>query len=216
MKTGIPPLIMWTALVFVAIELTLTASDFGLAPAGLRWAAYRRFAFFDVWFELWRAGNPVPWSYYTSFITHAFLHGGLFHLLMNVAVFLALGAHMVRAVGNAWTTGLFLGTSAFGALTFGLIANTGMAFVPMVGASGAIFGFLGAMKRWEWAYVWENRLPQTRFWRTMMALFVVNLLLSAGIVAGGVAWEAHLGGFAAGWAIATFKRPRRGAAIGPI
>lgn len=216
MKGGAPATVWAMAAVFLGLEALFQASDIGLLAQGWRWAAYRHFAFFDLWFEAWRTGQPAPAAFYWSFITHAFLHGGLLHVGMNTVVFLALGAHMTRAVGTGWMLAVFAATAVTGALFFGLIADTGPNFVPMVGASGAIFGFLGAMKRWEWAYVWENRLPQTRFWRTMAALFVVNLILSAGVVEGGVAWEAHLGGFCAGWAIATFLRPRRGTAIGPI
>jgi membrane associated rhomboid family serine protease len=113
---------------------------------------------------------------------------------------------------------LFAGTAVAGALTFGLLADTGMQFVPMVGASGALFGFLGAMKRWEWRYVSAYDLPKRRFWSTILALVAVNVLLTVGLAGagGGVAWEAHLGGFVAGWLAAGALTPKRGMAIGPI
>ncbi|TVQ56368.1 MAG: rhomboid family intramembrane serine protease [Rhodobacteraceae bacterium] len=218
MRNGAPPVVWAFAAIFLAIELMLTASDVGYLPRGWRFAAYQRFAFFDLFFEAFRSGQNVPINFYWSFVTHAFLHGGFAHLGMNTVVFLALGAHMCRAVGEAAMVGLFFLTAAGGALAFGLIANTGLAFIPMVGASGALFGFLGAIKRWEWRYVREHHLPTRRFWSTILALVLINVILSVGVGfgGGGVAWEAHFGGFVAGWLAAGLLTPRRGAAIGPI
>ena len=216
-KSGAPPIIWTMAAVFVLIELTLQASDAGFLPPNMRFVAYRAFAFHDLMFEAARSGQQVPLRFYATFVTHAFLHGGMAHLLMNTVVFLALGAHMCRAVGETTTFVLFLGTAAVGALTFGLIADTGLVFVPMVGCSGALFGFLGAMKRWEWRYVRAHNLPTQRFWSTIGALVLINVILSLGAIGGAsIAWEAHLGGFVAGWLAAGALTPRRGAAIGPI
>lgn len=205
------------AALFVIIELTLQASDLGFLPRGLRFSAYRAFAFYDIYFEAFRSGQLVPGEFYFSFFTHAFLHGGMLHLAMNTAVFLALGAHMTHAIGERATVALFFATAFGGALFFGLIADTGLNFVPMVGCSGALFGFLGAMKRWEWRYVTAHDLPRRRFWSTVSALVLVNVVLSVGFGGGGgVAWEAHLGGFVTGWFAAGLLTPRRGSAIGPI
>ena len=217
MSSGAPPLVWSLFALIVGIEALLQLSDMGILPPGLRFWAYQRFAFHDLFFEAAQSGQTVPLGFYLSFVTHAFLHGGIAHLLMNAVILLALGAHMSRAVGQWTTLLLFIGTAACGALLFGLIADTGMNFVPMVGCSGALFGFLGAMKRWEWRYVRAYGLPQRRFWTTIGALVLINVLLSlATIGGGGVAWEAHLGGFIGGWLAAGAITPRRGAAIGPI
>ena len=217
MTSGAPPMIWAMAGLFVLIEAVLAASDAGYLPPGLRYLAYAQFAFDDRYFGDALAGFAVPPAFYATFVTHAFLHGGFTHLFMNTAVFLALGAHMCRAVGQVATLLVFVGTAATGALFFGLIADTGKAFVPMVGCSGALFGFLGAMKRWEWRHVTTHRLPTKRFWSTILALTLINVILSLGsIVGGGVAWEAHLGGFVGGWLAGGLLTPRRGAAVGPI
>ena len=217
MSSGAPPLVWSLVALIVGIEALLQLSDMGVLPPGLRLWAYQRFAFHDLYFEAARSGQQVPLGFYLSFATHAFLHGGMAHLLMNSVVLLALGAHVSRAVGQVTTLLLFLGTAVCGALLFGLIADTGMSFVPMVGCSGALFGFLGAMKRWEWRYLRANALPKRRFWSTIFALVLINVLLSlASVGGGGVAWEAHLGGFLGGWLAGGATTPRRGAAIGPI
>lgn len=212
---GGAPAAIWTlAGIFVGIEILLQL----LGPEVRFDVAYRLFAFFDWRLEAALGGQTPTPALFWSFFTHAFLHGGLAHLGMNTVIFLALGAHLARAVGTPATLWLFFGTAAAGALTFGLIVGPELRYVPMVGASGGLFGFLGAMKRWEWRYVSANALPTRRFWSTMLALVLINVLLSLGLglEGGGVAWEAHLGGFVAGWLAGGALTPRRGTAIGPI
>jgi membrane associated rhomboid family serine protease len=218
MRQGAPAAIWTLAGAFVLIELVLSAGDIGMAPRDLRTWAYAGFAFFDPFFDAARRGEPVPAQLWWSFLSHAFLHGGLLHMAMNTAVFLALGAHVSRAVGTTAALLLFLGTAIGGAVGFGLIADTGGRFIPMVGASGALFGYLGAMKRWEWRFLSENALPRRRFWGTLLGLALINVLLTVGLSVdgGGVAWETHLGGFVAGWLGAGALRPRPGMSIGPI
>jgi membrane associated rhomboid family serine protease len=217
MSGGVQPIVWFLAGVFVAVEALLTLGDIGVLAPDLRWRMYELFAFWDIYFDARMSGQEVSNQLYWSFVTHAFFHGGALHLLMNTAVFVALGSHLGRAVGENAMLALFFGSAIGGALAFGLIADTGNSFVPMVGASGGLFGFLGAIKRWEWRYVSTHKLPKQRFWRTMGALALINVLLSIGFGGGpGVAWEAHLGGFVCGWAMAGLSHPRRGYAIGPI
>lgn len=218
MRRGAPPLVWALAGIFVAIELLLYASDTGLIGQGLRRFAYDRFAFFAIVFRALASGQALPLDSYLRFVSHAFLHGGFLHLFMNTAIFLALGAHLGRAVGQGATLLLFLGSAVAGAVGFGLLTSEAQQFVPMVGASGGIFGMLGAMKRWEWRHINRFELPKRRFWTTVIVFVAINVVLSlgAGMGGGGVAWEAHLGGFVAGWLAAGALTPRPGTAIGPI
>lgn len=218
MRRGAPPVIWGLAMLFVGIELLLYASDTGLLPRGLRGLAYERFAFFAVVFRAIASGQTLPPGAYLSFVSHAFLHGGFLHLLMNTAIFLALGAHLARAVGQGATLLLFFGSVVAGAVGFGLLTSEAQQFIPMVGASGGIFGMLGAMKRWEWQHIRRHNLSPRRFWTTVLVFLGINVVLSlsAGMAGGGVAWEAHLGGFVAGWLAAGALTPRPGTAVGPI
>lgn len=217
-RRGAPPAIWAVAAVLAGIEAVLTLSDMGLLPLGMRAFAYDHFAFYAVVVHAVQSGQTLPASLYATFVTHAFLHGGMLHVMMNGAIFLALGAHLSRAVGAAATLMLFLGTVVGGAIAFGLLAPQAQQFVPMVGASGGVFGLLGAMKRWEWRHLVRNRLPRRRFWTTVAVFAGVNVVLSlgAGLGGGGIAWEAHLGGFVVGWLAAGFLTPRPGTEIGPI
>ncbi|MCL5776613.1 rhomboid family intramembrane serine protease [Limibaculum sp. FT325] len=201
--------VLWTMLgVMVALEGLMTAADHGLAPQIFhRVWIYTMFAFFDVQFELARAGIAVEPQLIWSFVTYAFLHGGWLHLALNGAVFLALGHGISRSIGIGRTVGLFLITAAAGALVFALIAETRW---PLVGASGAVFGFLGTATAWRLRALRAVGLSTAPVWRLVAGLVAINAVMAFGFtgLGGALAWEAHLGGFVAGWLMARVWPPR--------
>lgn len=177
-----------------------------LPVEGLRWRVYLYGAFWDLIFEAWRAGEPVPITFWTSWITHAFLHGGPLHLVMNTAVFLALGGYVARGIGSVRFMILFVVSAIAGALCFALLSDTRG---PMVGASGVLFGLIGALKCWEGRYILATGASSFRFWGTIIGLVLINVLLGLFPLGGGdLAWQAHLGGFVAGFLVAPVLAPR--------
>ncbi|MEM7547179.1 MAG: rhomboid family intramembrane serine protease [Pseudomonadota bacterium] len=205
-----PPAIIWAmTLIFVAFELAFQAASAGILPFGdLRWEVYKKLAFFDLYFEGMLEGYEVPFEFWTSFLTHAVLHGGLVHLAMNGAIFLGLGGMIANNIGAKRFLVLFVVTAIAGSLTFALITDTQG---PLVGASGAIFGFFGALKRWEWRWLTSRNMSLSRFWGSIAGLTALNVLLALFFPGeGAVAWEAHLGGFVAGFLIAPVLAPGRG------
>jgi membrane associated rhomboid family serine protease len=118
-------------------------------------------------------------------ITSAFLHGNLLHLGINMVVIWMIGAPMEEAIGRGRFIVLYLvsGLSgAAGALLFDPNAIT-------VGASGAIFGILGAALILEWQrnYVLGG---------SALSLLVVNLVFTFAIP--NISIGGHLGGLAGG------------------
>lgn len=204
-----PPTVVWVmALVFTLLELVF---QLGTTGESLRIFAVTRFAFFDLWFQEALAGYDVPILFWSSFFTYAFLHGGVLHLVMNGAIFLALGGFVANAIGTGRFLILFLFSSAVGALFWALLFS-GSVEAHLVGASGAIFGFIGALKRWEWIYLRQTGGNWQRFRGTIMALIIMNVALALMLPGGAeVAWEAHLGGFVGGWLIAPLLAPGRAA-----
>lgn len=188
------------ALVFIAFETVFQMGDAGvLLPSDIRIEAYYIGGFWDLYFEELRKGQAVPGEFWASFVTHAFLHGSMVHLVMNGVVFLSLGGLLANLLGTWRFLLLYVLTAAAGALLFALITDTNG---PLVGASGAIFGFFGILKRWEWRYIQEYQAPQRRFWGTIIGLVAVNVALFFFFPGGGqLAWEAHLGGFIAGFVL---------------
>jgi len=161
-------------------------------------AAYQAFGFSPAGLET--GGWP-------GLFTALFVHGNLAHVLMNTAGALAFGAPVARLLGVRG-----LGPVVFFAffLVCGALANYGFARlhpgadVLLVGASGSVFGLIGAATRilagrGGLAPVFAPRvLAMTAAWIGLN--LVVGLLgASPGLDAGqAVAWEAHVFGFLAG------------------
>ncbi|HET6964258.1 MAG TPA: rhomboid family intramembrane serine protease [Acidimicrobiales bacterium] len=119
-------------------------------------------------------------------ITSAFLHdpNNPWHLLLNMVSLAIVGPPVEAEVGRVRFAAMYLLSAVGGSVGFYLLAppNT-----PGVGASGAIFGLLGAY------FV----LAKLRGWQTqsIVGLLLVNVLYS---FTGGIAWQAHLGGLVTG------------------
>ncbi|HSF94472.1 MAG TPA: rhomboid family intramembrane serine protease [Thermohalobaculum sp.] len=212
--------ILWIIVTtMVGFELMFAAVDAGWAPESLgRDHIYYRFAFLDLLFDHWRGQVRIEFIYGTpedtlrlrTFLTHAFLHGGWLHLAFNGAAFLGLGHAIVQAVGIARFLVIFAACAIAGALAFGLIAQ---ANGPMVGASGAIFGFLGVVTAWQERALRLAGRSRAMIWKRIAGLVAINALLALGL-GGLLAWEAHLGGWVAGWLLAGLFRPMRGPVSG--
>jgi membrane associated rhomboid family serine protease len=141
-----------------------------------------------------------------TLVSALFLHGGWAHALTNAAFALAFGAPTARFFGLSavGATGFFLFYLACGALSsLGYAGLHPGQAVPLVGASGAVSGLMGAAAR---LIAGRGRLGP--IWSPTVlgmgaAWIVVNLLVAVlgfapGLGDATVAWEAHLAGFAAG------------------
>jgi membrane associated rhomboid family serine protease len=131
---------------------------------------------------------------YSMFITHVFLHGGFIHFVMNAVVLLSLGK-IIYLKTNHWSVVfLFIFSGVLGGLSFFLLSkNQG----PMIGASGSVFGFLGLWQFWDFKRRLHAGYSLKPVFSTILGLVIVNVIL-AFMLGGGLAWEAHLGGFVAG------------------
>lgn len=152
-------------------------------------------------------------SNWATVLTSMFMHGGWFHLLGNMW-FLAVFGDNVEDVMGKIRFSLFYLICGLTAAAAQMISNPSSA-VPMVGASGAIGGVLGAY------VVLFPRAPVDMlvflgFFITRMVVpaflmlgywFVLQLLggvFSLGVTSGGTAFWAHVGGFAAGASLVKF------------
>ena len=136
--------------------------------------------------------ESLPWT----MITSAFLHGGILHILFNMYSLFIIGPLLERMLGRGRFIALYL-LSAFGGSVAVLLLAPATA---VVGASGAIFGLLGAF------FVIQRKLGGTN----VQLLVIVGLNLVIGFVLPGVSWQAHVGGLIAGAAVAfVYVRTRR-------
>ncbi len=187
------------------IEFSLSAADAGvIGTPEWRWIAFTYGAFWQP--LLYNDVGPVFSGHVvTMFITYAFLHGGIAHLLLNSVVLLALGKMVAGSAGAIKTTVILSFSAIGGAAAFGLISTSS---APMIGASGAVFGLIGVWQAWDYLMRQQLNLPITPVFSSVLAIAVANVLL-AFVMRGGLAWEAHLGGWLVGAVAAlTFARPR--------
>lgn len=82
------------------------------------------------------------WSALPAFLTYSFLHADFMHLAINCLWLLAFGSAMARVLGNGRFLVLYL-ASALAAGMAHVLVDSG-SLIPMVGASGAISGTMGA------------------------------------------------------------------------
>lgn len=155
--------------------------------------------------------DPLAHQPWLTMLTHMFLHGGLLHLLGNVWFLWIFGGNVEGRLG-AFRYFVFYGLAGFAA-AFAQVAAGPSSQVPMIGASGAIAGVLGAyLILFPTAFVWTLvpwivpivPVPAVIFlvlWFVLQAYNGVGTLLGAPGGDGGVAWWAHAGGFAAGVAM---------------
>ncbi|MBZ5589316.1 MAG: rhomboid family intramembrane serine protease [Acidobacteriia bacterium] len=156
-----------------------------------------------------------------SVLLSMFLHGGWLHLIGNMWFLWIFGDNVEDVLGHVPYLAFYLGCGATAAIGQAIVAPSSS--VPMVGASGAIAGVLGAYLVWfPWARV--RTLLFLGFFFTVAELpapifliiwFVVQFfsgtlaLAAAGPAAGGVAWFAHIGGFLTGALLALMLRRAR-------
>lgn len=139
-------------------------------------------------------GNFEPWRMLTSVL----VHGSIFHVLLNMYTLWIFGQILEGMLGR----GRFLALYTLS----GLAGSLGVLFlsdpqVPVVGASGAIFGLMGAF------LIIQRSLGGN----ATQLLILVGINLVIGFLPGlNVAWQAHVGGLIAGTVIGLiFVQTRR-------
>jgi membrane associated rhomboid family serine protease len=153
-------------LVQYSVGINAVAERFGMWPVGI--------AAGDQWYRL---------------ITSAFLHGSFLHIAFNMYVLFALGPTLERILGHVRFIALYV-AAAFG----GAVASYYFSDIRTVsvGASGAIFGLMGAL------IIAGQRLR----YDVTQVLILLGINVVIGFLAPGIDWRAHLGGLAVGAVIA--------------
>ncbi len=119
-------------------------------------------------------------------ITSAFLHGGIIHLGMNMLMLWWIGAPMEQAIGRGRFLALYLVSGLAGSAGALLFTDPR---VPTVGASGAIFGILGA------ALVFERQRNYI-LGGSALSIIVLNLVLTFALP--NISVGGHIGGLIGG------------------
>jgi membrane associated rhomboid family serine protease len=153
-----------------------------------------------------------------SVVTSMFMHGGWMHLIGNMWFLWVFGNNIEDSMGHVRFLVFYLLTGVVAAGAH--IATDPASPVPTVGASGAISGIMGAyMILYPRVRVYTAivlvviiRIVPLPAWALLLFWFVLQLAsgaLTLGDAAGGVAFWAHIGGFAAGVALVKLFEKRK-------
>ncbi|HJO96426.1 MAG TPA: rhomboid family intramembrane serine protease, partial [Rhodospirillales bacterium] len=133
-------------------------------------------------------------------ITSMFLHGSWWHLIGNMLYLWVFGDNIEDSMGHRRFVAFYLITGIVAALTHAVMDPESA--TPMVGASGAISGVMGAYlvlhPRVKVLALIFNRIPVRLPAYVLLVGWIVFQLFNAYGSGGSTAWWAHIGGFFAG------------------
>jgi membrane associated rhomboid family serine protease/Zn-finger nucleic acid-binding protein len=149
-------------------------------------------------------------------LSHMFMHGGLLHIAGNLYFLWILGDNVEASLGRLRFLLLYVASGIGAALM--QVASDPRSTVPMLGASGAIAGVMAAYavlfpraRLISLIFFWRVRWPA----RVYLGIWFGFQIVYALVGEGGVAWWAHIGGFAVGLVAAWPQRPRARAVGAP-
>ncbi|NLW82411.1 MAG: rhomboid family intramembrane serine protease [Desulfovibrionales bacterium] len=206
----------YTVILLIGLNVLLFLLAQGLDPAQ-EFRLFHQYGvvparFFD---PEWAAWHGYPEQGLWAFASHMFMHSGWLHLIFNMWTLWIFGDNVEDVMGSVHFL-FFYVLCGLGALFVHMVTAPDST-VPVVGASGAIAGVMGA---------YFSLYPQAKI-STFLPVFFLPLIFEmpavfylgawfltqvfSGLVSGnngggGVAWWAHIGGFVAGMLLLRFFR----------
>jgi len=192
-----PKTLWWLTGLMLMLEGLAQLSDSGwFGVLDLRGLMISYGAFWDFLFPPGAVHQALfPGQSYSMLLTHAFLHAGTIHVLMNAVIFIALGKTLAVYFGLRLVMLTMLLGAVSSGVAFGLLESTAD---PMVGASGVVFAFIGLWLQASRSELKRLGRPGRSTASVIMSLIVIHVLLHV-FMGGQIAWQAHLGGFVAGY-----------------
>lgn len=180
-------MLRWT-FIFIALNVAVFAWQLSVGfHVWVDFAIIPRFAFYEPW----------------TFVTSMFLHGGFAHLIFNMIALLWFGSYLEHLIGRRYFFTLYVTSGVVGNLGYVLTAFN--PFMPAVGASGAVYGVIGALtaiRPWTLVLI-GGFMPMP----LVLAAALWALMDFLGLfVPSGIAHGAHLGGLVFGLAYGLYVK----------
>ena len=158
-------------------------------------------------------GPPVQMPVFFTVYSSMFMHGGFMHIIGNMLYLWIFGNNIEDSMGHIRFIFFYLICGTVASLTHIFLAPNSK--IPMVGASGAVSGILGAyLLLFPHAriltlvtfgfFVRMIKIPAMVVLGFWIVLQFLNSTVASGSEGGGVAWFAHIGGFFAGLILINF------------
>ncbi|MFN3479054.1 MAG: rhomboid family intramembrane serine protease [Thermodesulfovibrionales bacterium] len=199
----------------IALNISVFIWEF-LYPSGIDHIA---FTFGAIPSNLLTFEKTQPLHPVATVFSSMFLHGGFFHLAGNMLYLWIFGNNIEDSIGHIRFLVFYLFAGIVAAYAHAL--SSPHSVIPMIGASGAVSGVLGAyillfphanvhtiiFFGFFWQIIRVPALIVIGFWAIIQ---FVNGIITKGLMAeGGVAWFAHIGGFLFGLLTIRLWLPRR-------
>jgi rhomboid family protein len=182
-------------------QLNASVCRYGLIPADL----FSSFAF-DSKSYVCGAGNSLGWG---GALSSMFMHGSWAHILGNMLFLWVFGDNVEDSMGTV-RFAIFYLLSGLCAAAAQIISNPD-SVLPMVGASGAIGGVMGAyivlypkVKVQLLVFIMVIRVPAIAMLGYWIVVQIIGGISSLSATGGGVAFWAHIGGFVGGAILVLF------------
>ncbi len=204
----------YVTVAFIIINVMVFLYQISLGFKGMNYFIYTMAAIPYEITHLVDVGPPAVLAPPFTLLTAMFVHGGILHLAGNMLFLWIFGDNIEDSMGHVRFVVFYILTGLIASAAHVLAAPDST--MPMIGASGAIAGVLGAyfvlfpranVKTLIFLFVFVSviRVPAVFF----LGIWFFFQLLSSG-TGGGIAWYAHIGGFVAGAALIRFFVKRRG------
>jgi rhomboid protease GluP len=154
------------------------------------------------------ASLPQPRTTDWCWLTAAFIHANLPHIVLNLWVLAQIGVLSEQAIGRGLLAAAYVATGVFGNIASTAIAGAQHEEIVTAGASGAIMGLIGLATVFAWR-TGQRRIARVLFLNVLFVLALGLSLSGMGVVA--VDNRAHIGGLILGAVLglirARFTRP---------
>jgi len=204
---ALPPLISAIAIMIVAIELVFQLGARGLVggPQAVGWriTAVQDYGFSNRALAWMVETGTLRLDYLYRFITYPFLHLSFMHALFATAMILALGKFVGERMPQWAVLILFFGSSALGALIFGLVLPEGPG---LVGAYPGVYGLIGGFTCLMWLWLGQLGENQTRAFSLIGILLGLQLVFAL-MYGEDPTWIADVAGFVCGFLLSFILVP---------
>jgi len=212
------PFINW---ILIALNIYIFIREIMIPPGELNVVFYNMGLIPSNVTHLVLSGSPLDVSMIT-FITAIFLHGGWMHVLSNMLFLWVFGDNVEDRLGHLKYLFFYLAVGVAGSIAH--IISSPFSEVPVIGASGAVAGVLGAyFVAFPRARVLTLipiiifftivEIPAVIFLALWFVLQIFNGTASLGGSADAVAWWAHVGGFLTGIFLIKTMSPRKNLSV---
>ncbi|MCC1493962.1 rhomboid family intramembrane serine protease [Cognatishimia sp. F0-27] len=203
----LPPVVVALFLIMAGLELAFSLGARGLIggpdAVGWRTMAIERFAFSGAVLDWMRETGRYPAEHLVRFLGYAFVHVTFMHGLFVMVILLAMGKIVAEAMGAVAFLAVFVVSTVFGALVWGLALDDP---ALLVGGFPAVYGLIGSFTYLLWLRLGQVGAPQMRAFTLIGLLLFIQLVFSL-LFDAGSDWIADIAGFVAGFMLSIVLVP---------